>query len=119
MKIDQYHWSFALTVYLVYADSLFRIPTNLITSTVDDDIDVTMNYKQSANLNSSSVDSNCYQIPCISLLHNTDAGSIELELSNFQNVSFFEIDGIFTNFLGFPKKKVIPSYTASYFSSFY
>ncbi|VDM91762.1 unnamed protein product, partial [Litomosoides sigmodontis] len=66
-----------------------KIPTKLITSTVDDDIDVTMNYnKQSANLNSSLVGSNCHQIPCMpTLLHSTDAGNIQLQLSDFQNIS--------------------------------
>ncbi|EFO21371.1 hypothetical protein LOAG_07112 [Loa loa] len=48
---------------------------------MDADIDVTMNYKQSLN------DTNCQQIQYLSLLHDDRIGSIELNLSNFQNIS--------------------------------
>lgn len=72
---------------------------------MDDDIDVTMNYKQQTNLNSTSTDSECCQIQCLlSLLHDEGNGNVELNLSNFQNVSFIRIDEAedrnFRNFLG-------------------
>ncbi|VBB34066.1 unnamed protein product, partial [Acanthocheilonema viteae] len=71
------------------------ISNNLIITTMEADIDVTMNYKQSTNLNSSLADSN--QTQCVSFLHDREANNIELNLSNFQNISIEEpINGYLT-----------------------
>uniref|UniRef100_A0A1I8EF22 Uncharacterized protein n=1 Tax=Wuchereria bancrofti TaxID=6293 RepID=A0A1I8EF22_WUCBA len=48
---------------------------------MNSDIDVTMNYKESLE------DSNCHQTEYLSLLNDEGLGSIELNLSNFQNIS--------------------------------
>uniref|UniRef100_A0A915Q631 Transglutaminase-like domain-containing protein n=1 Tax=Setaria digitata TaxID=48799 RepID=A0A915Q631_9BILA len=64
-----------------------KMSNNLITTILDKDINVTMNYKQQASLNSQVLDGN-FKNACLTLIHqHGEVGDFETNLSSFKNVA--------------------------------